>query len=233
MAVVAAARKAGPGALVHPGYGFLSESADLAAACAAAGLVFVGPAPEVLRVFGDKVAARAAAERAGVPVLAATAAGAGPAEIAALLAEHPRGIVIKAAAGGGGRGMRVVRAAVDVEDAYRRCRAEAQTGFGDGTLYAEALAPRARHIEVQVVADGAEAAALGDRDCSVQRRHQKLIEVAPAPNLDAALRFRLHDAAVRIAETVGCRGVITVEFLVDGADAWFLEVNPGCRSNTP
>ncbi len=226
VAVVAAARKAGPGALVHPGYGFLSESADLAAACAAAGLVFVGPAPEVLRVFGDKVAARAAAERAGVPVLAATAAGAGPAEIAALLAEHPRGIVIKAAAGGGGRGMRVVRAAVDVEDAYRRCRAEAQTGFGDGTLYAEALAPRARHIEVQVVADGAEAAALGDRDCSVQRRHQKLIEVAPAPNLDAALRFRLHDAAVRIAETVGCRGVITVEFLVDGADAWFLEVNP-------
>ncbi|WP_280330578.1 biotin carboxylase N-terminal domain-containing protein, partial [Nocardia wallacei] len=106
VAVVAAARKAGPGALVHPGYGFLSESADLAAACAAAGLVFVGPAPEVLRVFGDKVAARAAAERAGVPVLAATAAGAGPAEIAALLAEHPRGIVIKAAAGGGGRAAR-------------------------------------------------------------------------------------------------------------------------------
>lgn len=225
-AVVAAARTAGPGALVHPGYGFLSESADLAAACAAAGLVFVGPAPEVLRVFGDKVAARAAAARAGVPVPAATAAGAGPAEIETLLAEHPRGVVIKAVAGGGGRGMRVVRTAAEVERAYERCHAEATAGFGDGTLYAETLVPRARHIEVQVVADGAAAVALGDRDCSVQRRHQKLIEVAPAPNLDAALRDRLHQAAVRIAESVGCRGVITVEFLVDGADAWFLEVNP-------
>ncbi|MBF6175855.1 acetyl-CoA carboxylase family protein [Nocardia blacklockiae] len=225
-AVVAAARTAGPGALVHPGYGFLSESADFASACAAAGLVFVGPGPEALRVFGDKVAARAAAERAGVPVLAATAAGAGPAEIAALLADHPRGVVVKAAAGGGGRGIRVVRAADEIEDAHRRCAAEALAGFGDGTLYAEALAPAARHIEVQVVADGTRAVALGDRDCSVQRRHQKLVEIAPAPELAAAVRDRLHGAAARIAEAVGCRGVITVEFLVDGDDAWFLEVNP-------
>ncbi|WP_433655378.1 carboxyl transferase domain-containing protein [Nocardia sp. CA-128927] len=225
-AVVAAARKAGPGALVHPGYGFLSESADLAAACAAAELVFVGPAPEVLRTFGDKVAARAAAERAGVPVLVATSAAAGVGEMAALLAGHPDGVMVKAAAGGGGRGMRVVRELEALGEAYERCRAEALAGFGDDAVYAEALVADARHIEVQVVADGVRAVAIGDRDCSVQRRHQKLIEVAPAPNLAAALREQLHGDAVRLAESVGCRGVITVEFLVRGDDAWFLEVNP-------
>ncbi|MFE9576895.1 carboxyl transferase domain-containing protein [Nocardia sp. NPDC006044] len=225
-AVVGAARKAGAGALVHPGYGFLSESAELAAACAAAELVFVGPAPDVLRTFGDKIAARGAAERAGVRVLAATSSGAGVAEIADLLAAHPDGVMVKAAAGGGGRGMREVRDAVSLGEAYERCRAEALAGFGDDTVYAEALVADARHIEVQVVADGERALALGDRDCSVQRRHQKLIEVAPAPDLVAALRERLHDDAVRLAESVGCRGVITVEFLVRGDEAWFLEVNP-------
>lgn len=225
-AVVAAARKAGPGALVHPGYGFLSESAELASACAAAELVFVGPAPEVLRTFGDKVAARAAAERAGVPVLAATSAGAGVEEIAALLAAHPDGVMVKAAAGGGGRGMRVVREQASLGEAYERCRSEALAGFGDDTVFAEALVADARHIEVQVVADGVGAVAVGDRECSVQRRHQKLIEVAPAPNLAVALRERLHGDAVRLAESVGCRGVITVEFLVRGEEAWFLEVNP-------
>ncbi|WP_405165022.1 ATP-grasp domain-containing protein [Nocardia sp. NBC_01499] len=225
-AVVAAARKAGPGALVHPGYGFLSESADLASACASAELVFVGPAPEVLRTFGDKVAARAAAKRAGVQVLTATSSGAGVTEIAALLAAHPGGVMVKAAAGGGGRGMREVRDSESLGEAYERCRAEALAGFGDDTVYAEALVADARHIEVQVVADGERAIALGDRDCSVQRRHQKLIEVAPAPNLTAALRERLHGDAMRLAESVGCRGVVTVEFLVRGDEAWFLEVNP-------
>ncbi|MFD6161083.1 carboxyl transferase domain-containing protein [Nocardia sp. NPDC060256] len=225
-AVVAAARKAGPGALVHPGYGFLSESADLASACAAAELVFVGPGPEVLRTFGDKVAARAAAERAGVPVLAATSATAGVGEMAALLAGHPDGVMVKAAAGGGGRGMRVVRELESLGEAYERCRAEALAGFGDDAVYAEVLVADARHIEVQVVADGVLAVAVGDRDCSVQRRQQKLIEVAPAPNLAVALREQLHGDAVRLAESVGCRGVITVEFLVRGDEAWFLEVNP-------
>ncbi|NEW26909.1 acetyl-CoA carboxylase family protein [Nocardia cyriacigeorgica] len=224
-AVVAAAGAAGPGALVHPGYGFLSESADLALACAEAGLIFVGPDAAVLRTFGDKVAARAAAERAGVPVLPATQA-AGPAEIADLLAKHPDGVMVKAAAGGGGRGMRMVFAADEVAVAYERCRSEARNAFGDATLYAEALIADARHVEVQVVADGTHAVALGDRDCSVQRRHQKLIEIAPAPALAPTLRERLHRDAVRIAESVGCRGVITVEFLVAGEDGWFLEVNP-------
>ncbi|WP_280409960.1 acetyl-CoA carboxylase family protein [Nocardia brasiliensis] len=225
-AVVAAARQAGSGALVHPGYGFLSESAALAAACAEAELIFVGPSPKVLRIFGDKGAARAAAERAGVPVPAATSAGADIEAIAALLAAHPDGVMVKAVAGGGGRGMREVRDAALLDETYERCRAEASAGFGDDTVYAEALISSARHIEVQVVADGVHAVALGDRDCSVQRRHQKLIEIAPAPNLDAALRERLHRDAVRLAESVGCRGVLTVEFLVRDTEAWFLEVNP-------
>ncbi|WP_433191705.1 carboxyl transferase domain-containing protein [Nocardia sp. CA-107356] len=225
-AVVAAADTAGVGALVHPGYGFLSESADFAAACAAAGLLFVGPSPEVLRIFGNKLSARDAARQAGVPVLPATALGADPAEISAFLADHPAGVMLKAAAGGGGRGMRVVRTAAALAESLDHCRAEARAGFGDDTVYAEALAADARHIEVQIIADGDRAMALGDRDCSVQRRHQKLIEIAPAPNLPGALRERLHRDAILIAESVSCRGVITVEFLVTGDDAWFLEVNP-------
>ncbi|MEV0297353.1 carboxyl transferase domain-containing protein [Nocardia sp. NPDC050710] len=225
-AVVHAARKAGSSALVHPGYGFLSESADLATACAAAELVFVGPAPDVLRTFGDKVTARAAAERAGVRVLPATGANAGLDEIAALLDRYPDGVMVKAAAGGGGRGMRLVRDPERLAESYERCRAEALAGFGSDSVYAEALVPGARHIEVQIVADGKTAVAVGDRDCSVQRRRQKLVEIAPAPNLTAALRDRLHCDAVELAESVRCKGVITVEFLVSGTDAWFLEVNP-------
>ncbi|MGV9662415.1 carboxyl transferase domain-containing protein [Nocardia niigatensis] len=224
--VVRAAAACGRDALVHPGYGFLSESAEFAAACAAAGLTFVGPAPEALRIFGDKVAAREAAERAGAAVLPATRAGAGADEIAALLAEHPDGVMVKAAAGGGGRGMRPVTDPAQLPEIVARCRAEALAGFGDDSVYAEALVARARHIEVQVVADGFAAAALGDRDCSVQRRRQKIIEIAPAPELPAAVRDRVHREAVLIAEAVGCRGVITVEFLVDGTNVWFLEVNP-------
>jgi len=225
-AVVAAARQAGAGALVHPGYGFLSESADFAEACAAAGLVFAGPSPQVLRTFGDKVAARAAAEAAGVAVIPATSRDAAPAAIAALLAGHPGGVMIKATAGGGGRGMRAVHDPAELAEAYERCRAEARAGFGDDTVYAEALVTGARHIEVQIVADGRRAIALGDRDCSVQRRRQKLLEIAPAPNVPAALRVRLHRDAIAIAESVGCCGVVTVEFLVRGDEAWFLEVNP-------
>ncbi len=224
--VVRAAAACGADALVHPGYGFLSESADFAAACAAAGLTFVGPSPEVLRIFGDKVAARATAEGAGATVLPATPAGAGADEIAALLAGHPDGVMVKAAAGGGGRGMRPVTDPARLTETIERCRAEALAGFGDDRVYAEALVTRARHIEVQVVADGLTAVALGDRDCSVQRRRQKLIEIAPAPDLPAAVRDRVQRDAVRIAETVGCRGVITVEFLVDGPNVCFLEVNP-------
>ncbi|PEH75667.1 carbamoyl-phosphate-synthetase [Nocardia sp. FDAARGOS_372] len=225
-AVVAAARTAGAGALVHPGYGFLSENAEFARACAAAGLVFVGPDPRVLAAFGDKVAARAAAERAGVPVPPGTPVGADATAVAALLSEHPDGVMIKAAAGGGGRGMRAVRDPDELADAYAQCRAEANAAFGDDRVFAEALVDGARHIEIQVVADGVHARAVGDRDCSVQRRRQKLVEIAPAPELAETVRERLHRAAAALAESVGCRGVITVEFLVRGAEAWFLEVNP-------
>ncbi len=211
---------------MHPGYGFLSESADFAAACAAAGLVFVGPSPEVLRIFGNKLSARDAARQVEVAVLPATSVGADLAEISAFFADHPNGVMLKAAAGGGGRGMRAVHTADTLAESLERCRAEARAGFGDDTVYAEALAADARHIEIQVVADGHRAITVGDRDCSIQRRHQKLVEIAPAPNLPAALRERLHRDAIRIAESVSCHGVITVEFLVTATDAWFLEVNP-------
>ncbi|WP_040796330.1 carboxyl transferase domain-containing protein [Nocardia higoensis] len=225
-AVVAAAARAGEGALVHPGYGFLSENADFARACAEAGLVFVGPDPAVLAAFGDKVAARAAAERAGLPVLPGTSLGADLDTVAALLAANPGGVMVKAAAGGGGRGMRAVREPGELAVAYAQCRDEARAAFGDDRVFAEALVTEARHIEIQVIGDGRHARAVGDRDCSVQRRRQKLVEIAPAAGLGAELRARLYRAAVGIVESVRCRGVVTVEFLVRGDEAWFLEVNP-------
>lgn len=225
-AVVAAAAGAGQGALVHPGYGFLSENADFARACAEAGLVWTGPGPEVLATFGDKVAARGAAGRAGLPVLPGTPVGADLGAVAALLAAHPGGVMVKAAAGGGGRGMRAVREPGELAEVHARCRDEARAAFGDDRVFAEALVTGARHIEIQVVGDGTHARAVGDRDCSVQRHRQKLVEIAPAAGLDAELRARLHAAAVRLVESVHCRGVVTVEFLVRGDQAWFLEVNP-------
>ncbi len=210
--------------LVHPGYGFLSESAAFARACTVAGLTFVGPDPDALETFGDKAAARDAAVHAGVPVLPATPGGASLDQVRALLGRHPAGIMIKALAGGGGRGMRAVRESGDLESAYARCAAEAQLGFGSSEVFAEALFEHARHVEVQVIADGERALALGDRDCSLQRRHQKLIEIAPAPDLPQ--RAALHAAAARLCAQVGYRGVATVEFLVSADDFVFLEVNP-------
>ncbi|MBD0323063.1 MAG: ATP-grasp domain-containing protein, partial [Aldersonia sp.] len=207
--------------LIHPGYGFLSENADFARAC---GARFVGPSPAVLELLGNKVAARRAALAVDVPVLPATEAGTD--DFGAFLAAHPDGIMIKALAGGGGRGMRAVRTAADVDAAVRACTAEATAAFGNGDLFAEALLPAARHIEVQIVADGTRAVALGDRDCSVQRRHQKVIEIAPAQRLDAGVRADLHDAAVRLCESLHYRGLATVEFLVTEAGFVFLEVNP-------
>ena len=228
-AVVAAATSTGADA-VHPGYGFLAENADFAAACAAAGLTFVGPDPDVLRTFGDKAAARSAAVAAGVPVPAATDGGADLEAVRAFAAGRPAGVMIKAVAGGGGRGMRAVlpgpRYDEDLESAYRACVSEAELGFGDGRVFAEELQTGARHIEVQVIGDGTAAVALGDRDCSVQRRNQKLIEVAPAPVLDVDVRSALHGHAARLCAAAGYRGLATVEFLVRDDTAVFLEVNP-------
>jgi len=227
-AIVGVARATGC-TLVHPGYGFLSENAAFAQACADAGLTFVGPSPEALRILGDKRAARAVAEQLGIPVTAAVEATE-PESVRAFLRDHPGGIVVKALSGGGGRGMRVVRDAADLDEAIRLAAAEAHAAFDDDRLYAEALVERARHVEVQVVAaesgSGTRAMALGDRDCSVQRRHQKLVEIAPAPDLPDALREALHGAAVRLIGQVGCHGLSTVEFLVHGDGFVFLEVNP-------
>ncbi|MFW0787903.1 carboxyl transferase domain-containing protein [Gordonia sp. CPCC 206044] len=220
-AVVDAAVRTGAQAL-HPGYGFLSENSMLAQRCAAAGITFVGPSPEALALFGDKTAARDHAASVGVPVPAAAAADDAHRFFDSL--GPGAAVMVKARAGGGGRGMRPVTDTPDLEDALRRCSSEAQSAFGDGVVYVEQLYPDARHIEVQVAGDGAQTVTLGDRDCSVQRRRQKLIEIAPAPALSDTLREALHRAAVA---TVGkYRGLATVEFLVTGDDFVFLEVNP-------
>ncbi|MFD1815776.1 acetyl-CoA carboxylase family protein [Rhodococcus gannanensis] len=229
-AILAAAAATGA-TLIHPGYGFLSENAEFARDCAAAGVTFVGPDATLLDTFGDKAAARAAAIASGVPVLDATGGGIGPDDVRDFLAEHPEGVMIKAVAGGGGRGMRAVRTVDEVEGAFRAAAAEAELGFGTPDLLAEALCEDARHIEVQVVAapdaDGRTLAlALGDRDCSVQRRHQKLVEIAPAQRLGDAVRSGLHRAAALLCADQGYRGLATVEFLVTGDEFVFLEVNP-------
>ena len=232
-ALIAAARDAGCDA-IHPGYGFLAERADFATACAEAGIVFVGPRPEVLEIFGDKSRARALAARVAVPLLPGTGGPTTLAEAAAFLAAVPAGsaVVLKAIAGGGGRGMRVVTDAVALAEAYARCRSEAEAAFGRGDLYVERYLPRARHVEVQIVGDGSGTVAhLGERECSLQRRHQKLVEVAPSPSVAPALRERLIDAAGRMAAAVRYESLGTFEFLVDaspGADGgfYFLEANP-------
>jgi acetyl/propionyl-CoA carboxylase alpha subunit len=212
--IVRAAREAGADA-VHPGYGFLAESADLAAAVEDAGLVFVGPTPEQLRAAGDKERAKEIAAAAGVPVVPWGA----PEEIGFPL-------LVKAAAGGGGRGMRIVREPAELEEALGAARREAEAAFGDGRMFCERYLERPRHVEVQILGDGeGRVLALGDRDCSVQRRHQKLVEEAPAPGLDPALRAAIHQAAVAFGEALAYRGAGTVELAVAGGDFFFLELN--------
>jgi acetyl/propionyl-CoA carboxylase alpha subunit/acetyl-CoA carboxylase carboxyltransferase component len=228
-AILAAAKQSGA-ELIHPGYGFLSENAAFARACAAAGYTFVGPEADALDTVGDKTAARAAAMAAGLPVLPATEGATSLEDVRAFFAAHGGAIMIKALSGGGGRGMRKVGNADQIDDAYRQCAAEAQLGFGDPAVFAEAHLGAARHIEVQIVAAPAgfqtHALALGDRDCSIQRRYQKLVEIAPAQGLSATLHRDLHQAAARLCASVGLRGLATVEFLVTGEKFVFLEVNP-------
>jgi len=230
-ALLGVARQTGCDA-VHPGYGFLSERADFAEACASAELVFIGPAPEHLRLFGDKAQALALARRCQVPVLPATHGDASLQDIEAFFdAQQGAGIVIKAVGGGGGRGMRVVHARDNLAQAYARCQSEARAAFGVSALYAERLLERARHIEVQVIGDGHAVLALGERDCSVQRRFQKLVEIAPSPVLDDALRQAMIEAALRMAREVGYRSLGTFEFLVDTqakieGGFIFMEANP-------
>ena len=232
--IVALALEAGCDAL-HPGCGFLSESPELARRCADAGLIFVGPRSETLELLGDKLQARSLAERCEVPVLAGSAAPVTLGEAREFLAERGEGgaIMLKAVAGGGGRGLRVVSDPDQLDAAYARCRSEAQAAFGSSEVYVEELLTRARHIEVQVVGDGSGSVSqLGDRDCTLQRRHQKLVEIAPCPGLPDELRDRLGASALRMASALRYAGLGTFEFLIDGdsleADARFsfIEANP-------
>lgn len=231
-AVLAAARHTGADA-IHPGYGFLSERADFAAECAKAGICFVGPTPGQLSQFGDKATAIGLAKACQVPVMPSTAGNATLAEIEQFFdAQGGSGVVIKAVGGGGGRGMRVVRSRAELAAAYARCQSEARSAFGVDAVYAERLVVRARHIEVQIVGDGRQVIALGERECTLQRRFQKLVEMAPSPRLDAGLRAQIIDAARRIAARVGYRSLGTFEFLVeeneDGRQTGFvfIEANP-------
>ena len=224
---------------VHPGYGFLAENADFAAACAAHGLVFVGPSPEAMRLMGDKAAARAAALRSGVPVAPGSPVlgnGDGDADEArAAAAAIGFPLLIKAAAGGGGMGMRAVREPGAFDRALADARSEARAAFGDGRVFLERLVERPRHVEVQVFGDdGGAVVHLGERECSIQRRNQKLIEESPSPAVDAALRSELGAAAVRLAEQAGYAGAGTVEFLLDPEGRWyFLEMNARLQVEHP
>ncbi|BCD86444.1 pyruvate carboxylase [Pseudomonas solani] len=211
---------------VHPGYGFLSENAAFARLCEGAGVRFIGPAADALDTFGDKARARELAQRCGVPLAAGSNRATSLEEARAFLDSGP--IMLKALAGGGGRGMRPVREAAELEEAYARCQSEARGAFGSDALYVERLIEQARHIEVQVVGDGETVSHLWERDCSLQRRNQKVIEIAPAPGLDPALRQRILDAALTLAGAVSYRGIGTFEFLVDDArgDFVFMEANP-------
>ncbi len=225
-AVIAIARAKGVDA-VHPGWGFLSEQADFARACADAGLVFIGPQPEQLALFGDKARARALAAEHGVPCMPGIDHGVSLQEAEAFFAEQAAdgaAMIIKAVGGGGGRGMRVVERAEDVAPSWTRCRSEAKAAFGVEGVYVERFMPRARHIEVQVIGDGAQVVALGERECTLQRRFQKLVEIAPSPTLPDALRQQISEAALRMARAVGYRSLGTFEFLVDDRA---LEPTPG------
>lgn len=216
--------------LLHPGYGFLSENPELARRCAQRSVGFVGPSASVLDLFGDKAATRRMAASLDIPVLEATAGAVDDEEAQGFLRGLGDGaaVMVKALAGGGGRGMRVVRAPEQLAGALERCRSESSRAFGRGDVYLEQFLSQARHIEVQVLADGRDAVHLWDRDCTVQRRHQKLIEIAPAHTIPTAIRERLLDASVRMAREISVRGLVTFEFLVD-TDAGthvLLEANP-------
>jgi acetyl-CoA/propionyl-CoA carboxylase, biotin carboxylase, biotin carboxyl carrier protein len=226
-AVIAAARAAGAGA-VDPGYGLLSENAEFAAAVAAAGLVFIGPPAGVIAAMGDKLAARATAVRAKVPVVPGSTEIATPGQGLAEAARLGYPVLVKASAGGGGRGMRIARDAATLPGALAAAAAEAQAAFGRPAVYLERHVPDARHVEVQVLADDhGTVLCLGDRDCSVQRRHQKLLEEAPAPFLPDEVRTAMRAAAARLAAEAGYRSAGTVEFLYSPASGefWFLEMN--------
>ncbi len=219
---VRAAKETGADA-IHPGYGFLAESADFAEAVGAAGLTFVGPSPDALRAGGDKLESKRLAREAGVPVVETGE----PAELGFPL-------LLKAAAGGGGRGMRIVRDASQLTDALDAARREAKAAFGDDRVFAERYVERPRHVEIQLLGDAhGEIVSLGERECSIQRRHQKVLEESPSPALDPGLRAAMSDAAVRFARAIGYASAGTAEFMLDGRDFFFLELNARIQVEHP
>jgi acetyl-CoA carboxylase biotin carboxylase subunit len=234
--VLEAARRSGAEA-VHPGYGFLSENPAFARACAEAGLTFVGPSPEAMALMGDKVAARHLAAQAGVPAVPGTAEPVqddARGRKAAAQIGYP--LLIKAAAGGGGKGMRAVRSAEDLPAALAQARSEATSAFGDGRVYLERLVERPRHIEVQLFGDGTgRVEHLRERECSIQRRYQKVVEESPAPNVPEAVRRQVWQAAVAAASTAKYAGAGTIEFLYDpgSEDVYFLEMNARLQVEHP
>ena len=233
--IIAAARESGAEA-IHPGYGFLSENAEFAQACADAGIVFIGPPPDAIRLMGSKTAAKRAVEQAGVPTVPGYMGDARDTrtlEREAARVGYP--IMLKAAAGGGGKGIRFVHQPEDLEASLRLARSEAQGAFGDSSVYMEKAVIPARHIEVQIFGDThGNVIHLGERECSIQRRHQKLIEESPSPALNAEMRARFTDAAVQLAKAVGYVNAGTCEFLL-GPDGsfYFLEVNARLQVEHP
>ncbi len=225
-AIIAAARETGCDA-IHPGYGFLSENASFAESCRAAGLTFIGPDPETLHLFGDKPRARDLARAHGVALFEGSTGAVTLDDARAFFAAHGP-MMIKAVAGGGGRGMRAVTSENEIAEAYARCCSEAQKAFGLGDVYVERFIAHARHVEVQVIGDGADVIVLGDRDCTLQRRNQKIVEIAPSPFISEALRQRLYADALKLAKAARYKSAGTFEFLID-ADApdtyAFMEAN--------
>jgi len=211
---IRAAKRVGADA-IHPGYGFLAENPDFAQAVQAAELTWIGPSPEALRAAGDKLEAKRIAREAGVPVVP----DGEPEEIGFPL-------IVKAAAGGGGRGMRLVRAPGELDEALAAARREAKAAFGDDTVFCERYVRRPRHVEIQILADAhGTVVSLGERECSIQRRHQKVLEESPSPALDAALRAEMSEAAVAFARAIGYESAGTAEFMLDGREFFFLELN--------
>ena len=233
--LIETARKTGCEA-IHPGYGFLSENAEFAELCAAWGIVFIGPPAEVIRRMGDKQAARELMKACGVPVVPGSGGLIETEDDAArIAAETGYPVLLKASAGGGGKGMREARSEEEVRSAFRTAQAEAEAAFGDGSMYLEKLIEHPRHIEVQILADRAgNVVHLGDRDCSMQNHHQKLLEEAPAPFLDERTRSMLLSAAVRAAKAAGYVSAGTVEFIMDrGGNFYFIEMNTRIQVEHP
>ena len=233
--LVDAARRSGADA-VHPGYGFLSENAEFAERVESAGLAYVGTQPDVIRLMGDKAAARKLAEDAGVPVSQGSRDPVSdPAEAAEIARRVGFPVLIKAAAGGGGRGMRVVNQESELRESLERASAEAAASFGSGAVYIERFLSPVRHVEVQVMGDGRRVVHFGERDCTIQRRHQKLVEESPSPVLTPELRRRLTESAVALASSVGYRGAGTMEYIVDAQrqEFFFIEMNTRIQVEHP